>query len=128
MNKIKYIGVFFDSEELPKGLLDNDIQHKHITLKYHPADEEVALFTHFIGKEVTVHIVGYGNDGQNEGLFVSLDNTIPYMGADRPHITLSIADGAKAVNTAYIQTTETRDGIVTGHIGFFVDDNNVVFE
>jgi 3-methyladenine DNA glycosylase AlkD len=53
----------------------------------------------YIGQEVEVTVNAYGNDGQNEGLGVEIDESIPYFGADQKHVTLSIAEGAAAVNT-----------------------------
>ena len=128
MNNIKYIGIFFDSNDLPKGTLYKDITQKHITLRYKPTIDNISIYNSLLGAEVECSLIGYGNDGANEGLFVTLDNTIPYMGADRPHITLSIADGAKAVNTAFVPMTEQRIGTLKGRLGYYLDNNTVVFE
>ena len=122
------IGLFFDSNDLPKGTLVKDITNKHVTLKYKPTVNDIKLYNNFLGTEAECQIIGYGNDGANEGLFVELDNTVPYMGADRPHITLSVAEGAKAVNTAFVPESEKRTGTLKGRVGYYLKDNTIVFE
>jgi hypothetical protein len=129
MANIKYIGVFFDSNDLPKGKLEKDVLDKHITLKYHPTTIEVEMFKNLLGKEVTVSIIGYGNDGNNEGFFVEiLTKNIPYLGADRPHITLSVSAVGNAVNTAFVPLSAAAYGKVTGRIGFFANDGKILFK
>jgi hypothetical protein len=92
-------------------------------------NETVEMFKNLLGKEVTVSIIGYGNDGNNEGFFVEiLTKNIPYLGADRPHITLSVSAVGKAVNTAFVPMSTTADGKVTGRIGFFTNDGKIIFK
>lgn len=115
---IYYFGVFFDPEDLPiKGKLKNVICNPHITFEFLP--EQVP--SNLLGEKVTVTVIGYGNDGQNEGLTVKLPHYVEdyYKNNATPHITLSIAEGAKAVNTKNLVFTEIRPVTITGQFGIF---------
>ena len=123
-----YTGIFLDNDDIYSHFpskLSVQVGHPHVTLVYRGGVE--SAHEEFLGEMVKVRVVGYGNDGKNEGLFVALDNTIPYMGADRPHITLSIAEGAKAVNTAFVSMTEKRIGTLKGRVGYFMVDGTIMF-
>jgi len=122
------MAVHYEGFRIPGDLpstLDRDIVEKHITTEYKPAVAHDYLY----GITAMFEVVGYGNDGQNEGYKVALrkifaDETqeaelreifdkIPV-----PHITLSVANGAKPVNTRYLEFSpvepKTIIGIFTG--------------
>ena len=63
---IHYEG-FFITEELPHTLA-RDIEKKHITTEYKPAKTNDGLY----GITADFEIIGYGNDGMNEGYKVRL--------------------------------------------------------
>ena len=123
-----YWGVFFDHDDLPEGELDIDIDNKHVTMGYRqPCPEDI------VGCEVAVTVVGYGNDGANEGYEIEL----PYFmheywnnGEAIPHITLSKAYGASAKDTGYIDFIPMPDDEfeVIGYVGYFGFDEQVHFE
>lgn len=116
---IHYEG-FFITEELPHTLARN-IEKKHITTEYKPAKTNDSLY----GITADFEIIGYGNDGVNEGYKVRLvkiyaqDEQVAilkdlYDQIPVPHITLSLAEGAKAVNTCYLDFKPTESRIVSG--------------
>ena len=95
---MQFVGIFFDDDIVGTLENTNNSGGLHVTLAFKPNDDAWRQLKPFIGEKVEVKVLGYGNDGQNEGLLVEFDG-IPYFGAEKRHITLSIAKGAKAVNT-----------------------------
>lgn len=107
MEKIKYIGCFFDLAEvhsqiaqLGKERLYKTIENPHITFKYRPDSVPEELF----GLPVRVKVIGYGRDEENEALLVEFSELpealIPLTEEiSVPHITLSIAADGKSVNS-----------------------------
>lgn len=102
-----YTGVFFNKQELLKKVdvleterLARIITDPHVTFKFRPTMVDTSLF----GEKVAVEVIGYGNDGKNEGLFVSLhtENTVLAEMAKEitvPHITVSVSTDGKPVDT-----------------------------
>lgn len=107
MHNFEYVGCFFNYNELftkvekiRKNPLKNTKTKPHITFKYSPID----VFPELFGEKIEVQIIGYGNDGNNEGLKViaTSKNTILTQminNIDVPHITLAVSDSGLAVNT-----------------------------
>jgi hypothetical protein len=108
---IEYVGCFFDPRivqdiQLPdrQGPLYRTIAVPHVTLAFLPVRVSASLF----GTAVTVKVVGYGCDGENEALlveFVELPNE-PQDMADQvpvPHITLSVSQKGKPVNSRNLE-------------------------
>ena len=135
MNSVfKYIGCFFDAGRLYETLekyrtdpLLNTIARPHVTFEYMPEVVCRELF----GKEVTVVVTGYGNNGKNEGVRVSLysdDEGIKAMieKIRVPHITLSVSEGAKAVNTADLEFYPVEPVSITGIFGGCARDNEII--
>lgn len=130
MIEYEYIGCFFDYAELFDLIKDirvnplkNEKQKPHVTFKYKPDTINTDLF----GEEISVNIIGYGNDGENEGLLVTLTSeskelTEMIQQIPVPHITLAVSDNGKAVNTRYLDFTaiEPRkiSGFYNGHIDY----------
>ncbi|MBQ3194773.1 MAG: hypothetical protein IJB59_14525 [Oscillospiraceae bacterium] len=106
-NTIKYIGCFFEPELLKRSLenyerqkLSKEISYPHVTFAYRPEEIPAMLF----GQRVTVRAIGYSCNGENEALLVEFVNLPESLKAYTkniavPHITLSIAESAKAVNS-----------------------------
>ena len=143
VDTIKYIGCFFNSEQLQgflKGYtrqkLDREIVNPHVTFLYRPTDVPANLF----GQKVTINVIGYCCNGENEALlaeFVNLPKSLKAYTKNIaiPHITLSIAESAKSVNSYKLDFTPitpfTLDGIFGGmdeagtvHTGFVEQQNN----
>lgn len=86
--------------------LGKDIACPHVTLSYMPDDAMEGLF----GARARLVVTAYGSDGRNEGVKVAIvDDGAPAELRDAgaavpvPHITLSIAKGARAVDTAKLE-------------------------
>lgn len=127
LKNTKYCGIFVDSEELYQkmpGTLDKVIEHPHVTIKYRPEEQE--LHGHLIGQNVEIEAIGYGKDEENEGLLVRLkaDNDELQKLCDQipvPHITLSISENGKAVNTSNLQFAELQEPfLINGSYGAFI--------
>lgn len=107
--KYRYAGFFVSLDEVleaaeevaPGARLEKVIADPHVTLEYRPQFVDESLF----GLQIKIHAVGYANDGENEGFRVVLEIPDGFPLADQlqkillPHITVSLAEGAAAVNT-----------------------------
>ena len=75
-----------------------------------------------MGKQVSITVVGYGNDGRNSGFQVVLPEEVRSLfGMKVPHITMSLAEGAKAKDTGNIRFQKITPFTITGIIGSCVD-------
>ncbi len=107
METILYIGCFLDFQELHRLLKSYDrqvlyrtITHPHITFSYRPEEIPWELF----GTKIKVRCIGYACDGENEALQVAFTDLSPDLQqlADQiavPHITLSVAQNGRSVNS-----------------------------
>ena len=98
MAKIIYIGIFLNAEikgSMPIAPKDG----QHVTLAFRPTPDQLAALEPMYGTRVECRVVGYGNDGNNEGIAVEFDG-VPYFTGLIKHITLSLSPGAKPLNTA----------------------------
>lgn len=90
--------------------LQKDIENKHVTTEFRPANSH----EHLYGTEATFIVTGYGNDSVNEGYSVKLahcdnDELIElYNNIAIPHITLSVSLEGKPVNTANLEFNEHK--------------------
>ena len=124
MKNIIYVGIFFAKEEMEKikkkncgTPLENDITNKHVTIAFKPTEFDTSLF----GEIVEVVVVGYGNNGKNEGVKVEIksDNKI-LKSVNVPHITLSVGNGGKPVDTGKLLFEDVSDKVtLKGKIGYF---------
>lgn len=129
-----YIGCFIPFEELFEKIkilkgkrLFRIIQNPHITFVYEPDQVDESLF----GQNIKVKIIAYGNDGRNEGVKVELfsDNQeIKKMAAriETPHITLSVSENGKSVNTKYIDFKPIDPIKIFGKFGGYTENGLVV--
>lgn len=110
MNNVIYEGFFIDGNLNSK--LAKNIDNKHVTTEFRPSVTHEYLY----GEKVKLRIDAYGNDGENEGLFVNgittdnLDVLLLFMNVETPHITLSVSENGKPVNTSKIKFSETWNG------------------
>lgn len=136
---LSYEGLFFDEEttnfihSLEKNMLANVNDEIHCTFKYHPKEKEI--FNCIAGKSFDVYIVGYANDGFNSGFEILLPEELKdfYINYDEenpsllkiPHITASLADGAKASKTKNLRFEKLDKPIkITGKFGFWIKEDN----
>lgn len=110
-----YYGVFFNdtdkfydyvrSQLSAQGItsqpLDERTLHPHITFGFKQKPDEEFNEIHKING---IKVIGYGNDGRNEGIACEIPDKFKplYHGSDVIHITLSKTHDSKAVDTAYI--------------------------
>lgn len=128
-----YIGCFLDPEELAGKLdipgrkpLACPIRCPHVTFAYRPKAVDRKLF----GQRVTVTVTGYGCDGQNEGLRVTLccaDAGVMAL-AEKipvPHITLSVSPDSQSVQTRYLDFAPIEPFTLTGVFGGFTTEGPI---
>lgn len=125
MHNFEYVGCFFDYRELTelvapirKNALKNNKRTPHVTFEYKPD----SILTELWDTAITATIIGYGNNGENEGLKVVLssDNeTINRMSRkiEVPHITLAVSDTGQAVNTRYLEFEPIEPMKIVGWYG-----------
>lgn len=130
-----YIGCFVKSGTLHKAIrsirqkpLENDIQFPHITFSYMPEEVNQELF----GTLVSITVIGYGNDGNNEGLLVQLssENIDVQEMIDKiqvPHITISVSNNGQPVNTRYLSFSAIEPIHLTGKVGGYAYWGKVIF-
>ena len=134
---LSYEGIFFEADmvelihSLEKEKLPKVNDEIHCTFKYHPTIDEV--FNDIVGKKFEVYLVGYGNDGQNSGFevlfpdelkdyYINFDEQNPSM-LKTPHITASLAEGAKAVNTKNLSFKPLEKPVkLVGKFGYWIKD------
>lgn len=131
-----YIGCFFSANELLEKLkpyrrkpLERTISEPHVTFIYKPNEVDECLF----GTDIHVTIIGYGNDGKNEGVKVSLSSDNPKLQnmiekIEVPHITISVGLGAEAVNTRNLVFTPISEIQITGKYGGCLVSREVVLQ
>lgn len=132
--KYIYIGCFVSPEELFKkvdslrrGPLYRSIQAPHVTFAYKPRQVDDSLF----GEIVEITINGYGNDGYNEGVSVSLTSTNPvirelYKEIAMPHITLSVSRDGKPVDTRFLDFEPVEPIRIQGIFGAYTDRGTII--
>ena len=129
MCEYEYVGCFFDFDEfsalvapLRRGALSGDKKKPHITFQYMPESVNPELF----GQEIEVTVLGYGNNGVNEGLKVSLRSENPEINRmiekiAVPHITIAVSESGQAVDTKYLEFAEIEPFTIKGHFGGHID-------
>ena len=160
-DEIIYTGLFFDPDELydkfPPSLVSKPgatrIRDPHVTVTYlgkgdpSNADPNVKaskVFLDSLGSNVTFRIIGYGNNGQNEGLEVEIihadDSEIQETlqkrveldenGEKKPvimHITTALAEGAKAYDTKDLDFKPLETPVmISGVYKFFRNDGELI--
>ena len=110
-NVYHYTGCFVDGQVLlphapamDAWRLGRLIDHPHVTFAYRPESVDEGLF----GVPVTLRVTGYGCDGANEGFLVEVLTDCAPLAEQAaaipvPHITLSVAQDARPVNTRWLR-------------------------
>ena len=114
-------------KEIRSNPLENDIQDPHITFAYRPNEVDQSLF----GTAIQIKIVGYGNDGENEGVKVQLSSSEPHMQhmideLETPHITIAVSNEGKPVNTKRLNFEEIEPVELTGKYGGYAKWGKVI--
>ena len=100
-----YEGFFVDREELYRRApahLEHSVEKPHVTTKFAPDVPDLHLEQ--LGDKVKIVVIGYANNGKNEGFLVRIESDDPGIQAivDRirnPHITLSYSEGSHPKDT-----------------------------
>ena len=134
MFRYKYIGCFLDPFELWEKTdsfriwrLERTVEKPHVTFVYRPDKVNETLF----GARLDVLITGYACDGKNEGVQVSVKSNVEELSdliraISLPHITLSLAADAEAVNTRYLKYTPVTPISLQGIFGAVTEDSEVI--
>ena len=148
MAKIIYKGLFLDDEsarilvEAQRIKLDSVIQNMHCTFQYRP---EFEFPEEIVGKEYSVKVIGYGADDNNSGFQVELPQEIKQYYVNRktvkngseiprveeiiPHITVSIAQGAKPIDTGNLDFKKIEESFyIKGRMGYFLEGEKVSYQ
>lgn len=121
-----FSGLFINPKEIYSKIqptLAKAVKHPHVTTAFRPNSSQLLLEQ--IGSSAEIYAVGYGNDGQNEGLLVEVKAEDPEVQAacdalETPHITLSTSRKGQAKNTAFLEFIPLEEPInLTGKFGFF---------
>ena len=136
---LSYEGIFFEDDmvdiihSLETETLTKVNDKLHCTFKYHPTNDEI--FNDIVGKTFEVLLIGYGNDGQNSGFEILLPEELKkyYINYDEqnpnilkvPHITASLAEGAKASNTKNLNFKPLEKPVkLVGRFGYWIKGEN----
>lgn len=136
---LSYEGIFFEADmvdlihslETEKLASVND--EIHCTFKYHPTTDEI--FNDIVGRTFEVYLIGYGNDGQNSGFEILFPDELKdyYINYEEqnstvlipPHITVSLAEGAKAINTKNLNFKPLEKPVkLVGRFGYWIKNEN----
>ena len=133
MRKIEYIGCFFDrktilekaAQQYPDRLY-RTIDCPHVTFAYRPDWIPYEAF----GCPITVMVVSYGCDGENEAFGVELSDLPDVLQplAQQiavPHITISVSRTGKPVNSRYVPFAPIEPFVLRGVFGGMGMDGNV---
>lgn len=117
---MNYTGVFFHSDLTKNGKLAKQIACPHVTHQYKPTEVNKSLF----GQEVTFKVIGYDINEENEGYLVEVYEASEEMKKalaeiELPHITLSISESGKAVNTRFLEFESCEPWFIGGYYGGF---------
>lgn len=140
--RVSYQAIFINPEDV-RTLIEKQgeklpkvVKEMHCTFKFQPSKEEIEKFSELLGKDLTLKVVGYCSDGKNSGYEVELTpeqdkfytnshnidgEIVPVVERTTPHITVSMKEGAKAVDTGMLPFS--REGfepfIIHGKAGLF---------
>lgn len=141
--RVVYQAIFINPEDVTKLIerqgekLPREVKDMHCTFKYQPSEIEIKKFSELLGKDIILKVVGYCSDGKNSGYEIELlpeqelaysnvhsinqEQLVPRVEKTTPHITVSMEEGAKAVDTGRLQFS--REGfepfVIHGKAGFF---------
>ena len=134
--KYLYTGCFVSPEELFDKVehlrwdpLEREIQTPHVTFAYQPRQVDDSLF----GQPVDITIDGYGNDGYNEGVAVTLTAENPailelYEEIDLPHITLAVSRDGASADTRYLDFEPVEPVHIRGVFGAYTARGTVLLK
>lgn len=136
--KYLYTGIFFDFAKLREMVdcgittqrLDRVVENPHVTFTFKPTNVDQKLF----GQPGIFKVIGYANDGVNQGLEVewvsiarSLKNECRQI--KKPHITISVSNDGKPVDTGKLQFEPIKEPFwIKGTYGAYTDKGEVILQ
>ena len=144
--KVVYQAIFVNPEDvtkliqLQKDKLPREVKNMHCTFKFQPSEEDIKKFSKLLGNELELKVVGYCSDGKNSGYEIELSpeqesvysnahtvdtgKAVPIVEKTIPHITVSMSDGAKAVDTGMLPFSRKNFDpfFIHGKAGYFTSD------
>lgn len=136
---IRFTGLFFTGEEEQKLIRLEPIRlircprSFHCTFGYKPSHEDIIRFNEIVGETGTVLVDGHGQDEDNTGYRIIIPQEFReyFRNYDKngilkvPHITMSLSDKGRAVNTCYLDFNKLVEPFeISGKFGFFIDGLN----
>mgnify|MGYP004518577431 CR=1 FL=1 len=147
MEKVIYIGVFFDLEAVKSAVkqnggvaLEKEISLPHITLAFRPSDVELQKLQPLLNKEVEVKLDEFAHNDRNAGFRVSIvapDGIVEnFLKGKIPHITTSVGKDGRPVDTPKlfdgsfegVNFVQVDSQTIIGRIGVFCSDGQVYYE
>lgn len=121
-----YIGIFLSKAERAKLLRDfppvyDNVFADHVTLIFKPKESDLSNYP--LGTIVRLKVVGYAQDQNGSAVTVDLPSGIKTSPGQKPHITISTANGVKPVYSNKLISTasnverispKTYEGIMDG--------------
>ena len=115
MASVLYWGLFLDgaSVDLLDEVFGGDsleflTDDPHVTFQFKPRSFDRSL----LGKSLSCRVTGYGNDGRNQGVSVDLGEFRSLCQNETPHVTLSLAPGARAKDTGNLTFSPVEEALV----------------
>lgn len=126
MKDLIYTGIFLGT--IIPGVLERQITRQHVTHLYKPKPERVNPA--FFGKLVFINVIGYANDGNNQGYLVSLTTSDEALQQEldkikTPHITISVSKDGKPVDTRNLDFAPINGALLVGTYGGYYSDGSV---
>ena len=114
--RVIYCGFFIEKAKFERFFepkLAKAVDFPHITTAFRPSGTE--LHEDALGEKLRVRVVAYGNNGRNEGIKVefvegSAKAKSIFEQIRVPHITISVAEDAKPVDTAELDFEDLPNG------------------
>lgn len=143
-DQIIYSGIFIDQKELHDKFpptLYHAIRDPHVTVSYRP--DAKGVFLDALNDEARIRVIGYGNNGENEGLLAEVIADNPAIQKNlqdnigisddietKPipvHITLSIDEHTSAYNTRKLNFRPLKTPVeLTGNYKLFCKDGTLI--
>lgn len=110
-----WYGIFLNEDM--EGELANQIDHQHVTFGFKVTPPEGIDWN----AEFPITLTGYGNDGINEGYSCEFPEELDfaYDASPTPHVTVSVSDDGKPVDTRDLDFDPIDPIVVYGKFGYF---------
>lgn len=97
--------------------LMRDVDLRHTTLQFSAKEALETIPQEMLGKAIPVEVIGYGCDGKNSGFLVCIPESL-HAQSGIAHITMSLGEKGKAVDTAHLEFKPIEPFMIAGQIGY----------